>query len=108
MKKVQVTNTDVAKAISGAIESNKLYPFMYRGFCSDLDTVTEEGIYDVGNEYSVNIPQGVYNYGSLLVYYGTFTVQIYVPHLTHGGSYKIAIRVKYSGEWGVWRYFTAD
>lgn len=90
MKKVKITNTDVAKAIAGSIKSNSLYPFMFRGFCIDLDTETENGVYDVAEGYSANIPKGLYAYGSLMVYSSLFTTQIFVPHRGLNNTYQIA------------------
>ena len=108
MKKVQVTNTDVAKAIAEAIESNKLYPFMFRDVATDIDAAVENGIYDVTSEWSSNQPSSLYKYGSLIVYGELFKTQLYVPHREQANEYRFALRVMYSNVWSAWRYFKED
>ena len=108
MKKVQVTNTDVAKAISGTIESNKLYPFMHRGVAPDVDAAVEDEIYDVTSEWSSNQPSELYKYGTLIVCGSIFKMQLYAPHREQSDIYRFALRVMYKDVWSVWRYFKED
>ena len=65
---------------------------------------------DTGGKYAVsgfsgsNAPN-TYAYGMLLVAIsGSFTYQIYIPHIGNTVSNKIAIRARYQGNWSNWYY----
>lgn len=46
-----------------------------------------------------------YAYGMLLVStVGSFTYQIYIPHVGNSVSNKIAIRTRYQSKWNNWYY----
>lgn len=89
--------------VGGLINSQRLYPFMYRGGCSDFNNATDTGYYNVGSSTGIpNAPNGAYKYGTLVVVGETFKMQIYFPD-TWGEIYR---RNKFGDEWRNWYKFT--
>ena len=79
---------------------------IYRGECSDLDTATVTGFYNV-MQGANGIPDGAYPYGVLRVYKTRmFVIHEYVPHQAYGtmvGGY--LKRVLYTGKWTKWEHY---
>ena len=75
-KMVELTKESVASVMAGLMDTNKLFPFMYKGFVTDANTATTTGIYKCGNSV-VNTPVA---YGELFVYEsdGLYTSQLFV------------------------------
>lgn len=89
--------------VGGLLSSLKLYPFMYRGDCTDFNNATEVGYYHVSSSSDIpGTPPGAYRYGTLLVVGDIFKIQIYFPD-TYGKFYK---RNKYQEVWKSWFEFT--
>ena len=88
--------------VGGLLSSLKLYPFMYRGGCTDFNNATEVGYYNVSSSSSLNIPKGAYGYGTLLVCGDSFITQLYITDF-YGKIYK---RNKAGNEWRNWFEFT--
>ena len=88
--------------VGGLLSSLKLYPFMFRGGCTDFNNATEVGYYNVSSSSSLNIPKGAYGYGTLLVTGSSFIAQLYITDF-YGKIYK---RNKAGGEWRNWFEFT--
>lgn len=78
----------LAQVVGVLLDSSKLYPFMYRGICTDFNKATEAGYYHVYSTSEIpNQPNGAYSYGTLLVFGTVYTIQIYYPE-TYGKMYK--------------------
>ena len=88
--------------MGGLLSSRKLYPFMFRGDCNDLNDATDNGYYQVSSSSIPNLPKGAYGYGTLVVVGSEFRIQLYIPD-TYGKIYK---RNKYQDGWKNWFEFT--
>ena len=81
---------------------------MYRGAINankDLDTIIETGFYYLSGG-AIHFPSDAYPYGVLEVYtVPGITAQRYIPH-TNDSRFKYGefSRVRYNGNWGLWRY----
>ena len=88
--------------VGGLLSSLKLYPFMFRGGCTDFNNATEVGYYNVSSLSTSNIPKGAYGYGTLLVTGNSFITQLYITDF-YGKIYK---RNKAGDGWRKWFEFT--
>ena len=70
----------------------------------DWNEIYTGGKYAVSGFSGANGPN-TYIYGMLLVTTsGSFTYQIYIPHIGNKSSNKIAIRTRYQSKWSDWYY----
>lgn len=91
-------------ALGELLSSNKLYPYMNRGYSGDFNTSLEHGYYAVSNTTN-NIPSNAYSYGVLEVFGASnFLIQRYTPHSNYAGNYGEYTRVRYNNKWGEWRF----
>lgn len=74
-----------------------LYPFMYRGSVSDVNSAETDGYYETLQDVT-NTPTG-YTYGTLLVYGSYYKVQLYFPFI---GNYVFKRSKQSSGQWSGW------
>lgn len=79
-----------------------------RDYCTDMDTCMESGYYTVSAQRTVNIPEGAYSYGVLLVMKSrSFVSQIYhAHHAANGGNAPdscLHVRMHHEASgWGPW------
>lgn len=89
--------SDTVKLSNSMLKGKLTDAMVFRGYCSDLDTVTQPGYYSVGDS-TKNRPASIY--GTLEFYTGTFQSQ--VIRCTDGSIYQRVGQTNF-GSWRVLR-----
>lgn len=90
-KIVEATNSILKNVLTDAVVN--------RGTCMDFNDPSLCGIYLVTPLRTANFPSEENEYGTLIVFKGYYTVQVYIPN----GAVGIYIRTYSSDGGGVWR-----
>ena len=78
----QIAKADLASVVAGVMDTNRLFPFMYKGQISDLNNVIESGYYITGFN-SANSPS--YYCSVMVINTGVYITQ-YAKELTAKGK----------------------
>lgn len=99
MSKATVLTNDLLKGVmTDALVS--------RSYCEDMNECKTSGYYIISEQRTVNIPEGAYHYGVLMVMQiGSFILQVYYPHIIMTDAERgcIYTRLHHTNSgWGVW------
>lgn len=93
--------------MGGLINSQKLYPYMYKGTAGDLDALKDEsGFWTVVSGKTTNLPNNTYPYGIIeVVKAEPYVIQRYFP-ISKGSYSKFGMLTRFYSEsgWIGWYY----
>lgn len=93
--------------VGGLINSQKLYPYMYKGTAGDLDALKDEsGFWTVVNGKTTNLPNNTYPYGIIeVVKAEPYVIQRYFP-ISAGSYSRFGMLTRFYSEsgWIGWYY----